>query len=386
MKITDVRCATIRTYPTIRILTDEGIDGFSQVEFHKPYVARQTPLYRSILVGQDPTQIERVMRSIRKLGAFKPWGSVVSAIEVALWDIAGKAANLPIHRLLGGKVRDRVRVYNTGGVAYASATALKNGQEGFTMAKYVAGYHGTELGQLTGHTVNDWDAGPGRGINRGPLTERGLRYQIDKVHALKAELGDGIGLAMDCGPGWTLSDAIRFAQAVEPLNLLWLEDLLTGDYSPSTSPSLYRDLTTRTSTPIHTGEQIYLRQNFMDLIERRAVDVIGPDPLDVGGLAELKWIAEYADLHSISIAPHGIGDGILGLAALIQVSATLPQNFMAFEFPRIDPPWFDMVQGLPSPVIQDGFVTVGDRPGLGVVFDPEAAKAYLSEEDAGFFD
>ena len=91
-------------------------------------------------------------------------------------------------------------------------------------------------------------------------------------------------------------------------------------------------------------------------------------------------------MHSISIAPHGIGDGILGLAALIQVSATLPQNFMAFEFPRIDPPWFDMVQGLPSPVIQDGFVTVGDRPGLGVAFDPEAAKAYLSEEDAGFFD
>ena len=386
MKITDVRCATIKQYPVIRVVTDEGIDGFSQVEFYKPYVKAQLPLYRSILLGQKPTEVERTVRSIRKLGGFKPWGSLVSAIEVALWDIAGKAAGLPIHRLLGGKLRDRVRVYNTGGVGYASPTELRQGSEGFTIAKYATAYHGGEFEKLSGHTIGDWDGGPGRGINRGPLTERGLQHQIEKVYALKEQLGDGIGLAMDCGPGWTLADAIRFAKALEPLNLMWLEDLITGDYSPYTSPGLYRDLTTSTTTPIHTGEQIYLRQNFMDLIEHRAVDVIGPDPLDVGGLAELKWIAEYADLHSISIAPHGIGDGIFGLAALIQVSSTLPQNFIAFECPRIDPPWYDIVQGLPSPVIQDGFVTVGDQPGLGVVFKVEAAKSYLSSDDLDFFD
>ena len=87
---------------------------------------------------------------------------------------------------------------------------------------------------------------------------------------------------------------------------MWLEDMITGDYVPYVLADLYRDVTQNTSTPIHTGEQIYLRQNFKDLIEKRAVDVIGPDPCDIGGIAELKWVAEYADLHGILMAPHGV--------------------------------------------------------------------------------
>ena len=118
---------------------------------------------------------------------------------------------------------------------------------------------------------------------------------------------------------------------------MWLEDILTGDYIPYVNADVYRDLTHATSTPIHTGEQIYLRQNFKELIERHAVNVVGPDPADVGGIAELKWIAEYADLHGILMAPHGIGDGLLGLAALVQVCATLPHNYIAFEYPRAIP-------------------------------------------------
>ena len=109
-----------------------------------------------------------------------------------------------------------------------------------------------------------------------------------------------------------MPDAIRFARAVEPLNLMWLEDMLTGDYMPYVNADVYRELTQATSTPIHTGEQIYLRQNFKELIERHAVNIVGPDPCDVGGIAELKWIAEYADLHGILMAPHGTGNGLLG--------------------------------------------------------------------------
>ena len=101
---------------------------------------------------------------------------------------------------------------------------------------------------------------------------------------------------------------------------MWLEDLLTGDYAPYVNADVYREVTRATSTPIHTGEQIYLRQNFKELIEGHAVNVVGPDPCDVGGIAELKWIAEYADLHGILMAPHGTGNGLLGLAALVQVS------------------------------------------------------------------
>ena len=92
---------------------------------------------------------------------------------------------------------------------------------------------------------------------------------------------------------------------------------------------LYREVTHRTSTPIHTGEQIYLRQNFKELFEKQAINIVGPDPADVGGLAELKWVAEYADLHGVLMAPHGTLDGLIGLAALVQVSATLPHKSRA---------------------------------------------------------
>jgi L-alanine-DL-glutamate epimerase-like enolase superfamily enzyme len=119
----------------------------------------------------------------------------------------------------------------------------------------------------------------------------------------------------------------------------------------------------------------------------QAVNVIGPDPEDVGGLAELKWIAEYADLHGILVAPHGVFDGLFGLAAHVQLAATLPDNYIAFECPIGDPHWwYDIVEGLPDPVVNKGFIQVWDKPGLGVTFNVRAAKTHLSEEDKNFFD
>jgi L-alanine-DL-glutamate epimerase-like enolase superfamily enzyme len=174
---------------------------------------------------------------------------------------------------------------------------------------------------------------------------------------------------------------------MEPLHLLWIEDMITGDYVPFVNPDLYREVTYHTTTPIHTGEQIYLRQNYKALIETHAVNVIGPDPCDVGGIAELKWIAEYANLHGILMAPHGTGNGLLGLAALVQVSATLPNNFIAFEYPSGNPAWwYDIVDGLPTQLVKDGMIEVWDRPGMGVDINAERAKRYLADEDKAFFD
>jgi len=155
---------------------------------------------------------------------------------------------------------------------------------------------------------------------------------------------------------------------------------------PYVAPDVYREVTRASTTPIHTGEQIYLRHNFKGLIEGHAVNIIGPDPCDVGGIAELKWVAEYADLHGILIAPHGTGNGLLGLAALVQVCATLPSNFIAFEYPVGRPGWWsEIVEGLPDPIVRDSFIEVWDRPGMGVEFNIAAASAHLSAEDADFF-
>lgn len=397
IKITDLRCAIIGRNPVVRIVTDQGVSGYGQAESRKPYLKPMVLFYKNYLLGEDPTDVNRVMLKIRRMGAFKPWGSAVSAIEIALWDIAGQVAGLPVYKLLGGKIRDRVRAYN-GGVRfpmtgqtpqhYAENMAkMKEAKEGFTLIKQAVGFHNPAMM----HSMpNGWYDEPRTGpphSDRGLMTERGLEHVIACVEAMKKVLGDEIGLALDCGPGWTVKDAITFARALEPLHITWLEDLITGDYTPYPNAEVFREVTQSTSIPIHTGEEIYLRENFKDLIEKQAVNVVGPDPEDDGGLAETKWIAEYADLHGIQIAPHGVFDGLIGLAAHVHLAAVLPQNYIGFEYPVGQPDWwYQIVDGLPDPIMKKGFIEVWDRPGLGVTFNVQAAKAHLSEDDRGFFD
>jgi len=396
MKITDLKCAIIGQNPVVRIVTDEGICGYGEAEASKPYLKPHVLFYKDRILGKDPTDVERVMLGIRRMGSFKPWGSAVSAIEMALWDIAGKAAGLPVYKLLGGKIRDRVRVYNTAAPfpmkdsspeAYAENVRLtKQMEEGYTIIKRGIGFHSQMPREVPDFFYGDTQPGTTH-PNRGPLTEKGLKHIIACAEAMKEVLGDEVGLALDCGPGMMVTDAIRLATALEPLNLMWMEDTITGDYTPYVLADLYKQLTESTTTPIHTGEQIYLRQHFKELFEKQAINVVGPDPADVGGIAELKWIAEYADLHGVLMAPHGVLDGMFGIAAHVQMGATLPQNFVAFEFPGNNPDWwYDIVTGMPDPIIKDGFVEVWDRPGLGVEFIEDAARAYLAEEDKEFFD
>jgi L-alanine-DL-glutamate epimerase-like enolase superfamily enzyme len=354
--------------------------------------------FREALIGEDPTDVERVMLKIRQRGGFKPWGAAISIIEIALWDIAGKAAGLPVHKLLGGKVRDKVRVYN-GAIRFEfkgyepedyaeDARRMMASPEGFTIIKQPIGFHSAMKREVPDFYYGEPNKSPFHGaLDRGKATEKGIAHVVRCVAAMKEVLGDKVGLALDCGPGWMVPDAIRLTRELEPYNLMWLEDLITGDYVPWVNADVFREVTRMSTTPIHTGEQIYLRQTYKQLIESHAVHIVGPDPADVGGIAELKWIAEYADLHGIMMAPHGTANGLLGLAALIQVSATLPNNYIAFEYTNGDPAWwYDIVEGLPNPIVKDGFIDVLTRPGMGVDLIPEAARKYLAEEDSAFFD
>jgi L-alanine-DL-glutamate epimerase-like enolase superfamily enzyme len=402
IKITDLRCAVISGSPVVRITTDAGISGYGQAETSKPYLKPFVMFYKDYLIGEDPTNVERVMMKIRRMGSFKPWGSAVSAIEIALWDIAGKAANVPVYKLLGGKIRDKVRCYNGGVLRYAvtglqpkdyaaAVTAMRDSPEGFSIIKMGIGFHGGRIaGTPNFYYGNITPSASPKNSNhpyRGPLTEQGLKYMVNCVEEMKKVLGDRVGLALDIGPGFMLSDAIRVATAMEPYNLMWLEDMLTGDYTPYVMADDYVELTRSTVTPIHTGEQLYLRQNFRELIAKNAVSIVGPDPEDIGGIAELKWVAEYADLHSIQMAPRGIFDGLIGLAAHVHVGAAMPENFIAFEYPAANQPWwYEIIEGLPNPIVKDSLIDVWDAPGLGVEFNVKAAKTHLEEEDKNFFD
>jgi L-alanine-DL-glutamate epimerase-like enolase superfamily enzyme len=260
--------------------------------------------------------------------------------------------------------------------------------ENFFMVKQGISFHSNMKTSVPGFHYGIAQSSDYHGaMDQGMISERGMAHMIECVIAMKEVLGDKVSLALDCGPGWMLPDAIRFARAVEKYNLMWLEDMLTGDYVPWVNPQAYRELTTSTSTPIHTGEQIYLRNNFKELIETQAVRIIGPDPADIGGIAELKWVAEHAHMHSILMAPHGTANGLLGLGALINVCATLPANYVAFEYPSASDPWWkDIVIGLPKQVVKDSMIDLLEAPGLGLDIDAQGAKKYLLGEDAGFFD
>ena len=286
MRITALKCAMLGDNPVVRIVTDEGISGYGEVEQYKPYLRWHVLYYEPFVVGEDPTDVERVMLKIRRHGAFKPWGSAVSAIEMALWDVAGKAAGLPVYKLLGGKVRDRVRVYN-GAVRFPLAgdmpedyaenmARMKASPEGFTIIKQAIAFHNRTASRVPGFFYGEVQSAGHGGRERGLLTERGLKHVLACVEAMKEVLGDEVGLALDCGPGWVVPDAIRFARALEPLHVMWLEDLITGDYTPYVDADVYREVTRATTTPVHTGEQIYLRNNFKALIEGHGVDIIGP--------------------------------------------------------------------------------------------------------------
>ena len=396
MKITDLKCAIIGNNPVIRITTDEEIEGIAAGEANKSYLKPMILFYKDLIVGKDPTDVERVMLGIRRLGAFKPWGAAVSMIEMALWDIAGKAAGVPVYKLLGGKIRDRVRVYN-GSIRfplegnqpehYAHAMQkMKDLPERFSIIKQAVAFHDSMYSEIEsfyyGTPVTE-----GRYPNRGMLTQKGFNHLVKCIEAMVDVLDDEVGLALDCGPGMTVVDALKLAKAVEGMNVTWLEDMITGDYTPYVLSDLYLQVTPHTSTAIHTGEQIYLRQNFVELIEQKAVNIIGPDPADVGGISEMKFIAEYADLHGILFAPHGTGDGLLGLAALVQLAATLPDNYIAFELPSGDTEWwYEILNGIEHLVVEDSHIVVPDLPGIGITFKKQEAIRYLRDDDRGFFD
>tara|TARA_Y100000758_G_scaffold26262_1_gene17653 strand:- start:181 stop:1374 length:1194 start_codon:yes stop_codon:yes gene_type:complete len=396
MKITDLKCAIIGNNPVIRITTDEEIEGIAAGEANKSYLKPMILFYKDLIVGKDPTDVERVMLGIRRLGAFKPWGAAVSMIEMALWDIAGKAAGVPVYKLLGGKIRDRVRVYN-GSIRfplegnqpehYAHAMQkMKALPERFSIIKQAVAFHDSMYSEIEsfyyGTPVTE-----GRYPNRGMLTQKGFNHLVKCIEAMVDVLDDEVGLALDCGPGMTVVDALKLAKAVEGMNVTWLEDMITGDYTPYVLSDLYLQVTPHTSTAIHTGEQIYLRQNFVELIEQKAVNIIGPDPADVGGISEMKFIAEYADLHGILFAPHGTGDGLLGLAALVQLAATLPDNYIAFELPSGDTEWwYEILNGIEHLVVEDSHIVVPDLPGIGITFKKQEAIRYLRDDDRGFFD
>jgi gluconate/galactonate dehydratase len=419
LKITDMRFADIVGAPMhctlLKLYTNQGLVGFGEVRDHadKLYALQ----LKSRILGENPCDVDRLFRRIKQFGGQARQGGGVSGIEVALWDLAGKAFGVPVYQMLGGKFRDKVRMYcDTDARDRTSATMAEALQKrlamGFTFAKMdlgigilgdVPGALSAPLGYLEelratagafsrGRDLpveerrrlrNDaYDAQnvphPFTGIH---VTEKGLDLIEQFMADVRAAVGFELPIALDHFGHIGVEDSIRIARRLEKYNPAWLEDMIPWQYTDQ-----YIRLSQSCAVPIATGEDTYLKENFKPLLERHAVSLIHPDILTAGGMLETKKVADMAEECGVAFALH-MAESPIGMMAAIHVAAAAPA-IMAVEFHSAECPWFeDLVSGLPRPLIKDGFVSVPSAPGLGIeALNDEVIAAHFHPDVPGLWE
>lgn len=386
MKITDVQASVIgreepdsggSVWTFVRIYTDQGIVGTGECNSGGPgfsgFATKAAILaMKPMLIGEDPFNINLIYEKLRRRGRYggsshAPLIFALTGIDNALYDIVGKALNVPVYQLLGGKFRDKLRLYadchageTSDPQAYADK-ALEVVAEGYTAVKFDV--DNAVEGKLDPY---NWTVGA-----------REMNQVIKLIEGLREALGYATDLAIDCHGQFDLPSAITLAKAVEPLRLLWLEEPV-----PAENIDALAQVRRSSSTVICTGENQYTRFEFLEMFERKATDVIMPDLAKAGGIAEAKRIADIADAHYIPIAPHNVSSP-LGMMAACHVMASVP-NFLVLEFHgRMISWWNDLCDG-EQPFIERGFMRVSDRPGIGVELNDKAAKSLLWNDDTYF--
>ena len=393
LRITDLRVAEITGAPfrsaLLKIYTNPGIVGLGEVRDGAS--ATYALMLKSRLLGENPCNIDKLFRRIKQFGGHGRQGGGVSAVEIALWDLAGKAYGVPIYQMLGGKFRDRVRCYADTDAEKPSGIEtgkrLKERMElGFTFLKMDLGL--MQIADVPGAVVAPAGAlEPFRqhagGMRPKTLEERrhrnavydaqnvmhpftGLHFSdkgLDLLEQYIAEVREVIGqevpLAIDHVGHISLQDGIRLARRIEKYTPAWLEDVVPWQYADQ-----YRQLQQSTSVPICTGEDIYLKEGFEPLLQS-GISVIHPDLLTTGGILETKKIGDAAQDHGVAMAIHMAESPIAAIAAAHVATAT--ENFMALEYHSVEVDWWDDIQvGLPKPIVKDGFITLTDKPGLGI--------------------
>jgi len=386
LKITDMRVAVVCSnydYPILRIDTNQGVYGLGEVRDagHKEDALR----FKSFLLGQNPCNIDMIFRTIKQFGSWGREGGGVSGIEVALWDLIGKVYGVPCYQFLGGKYRDRVRLYADTPApekrtpeGYAERV-LGRKKMGLTFIKFDVGIHQFPQGEgyLVGspspyeYSIRFSQRRNARGLVGTQLTDKGVARFAEITAAVREAVGWEIPLAIDHFGPISIKDAIRIGRALEPYALAWLEDLM-----PWEDVEANRIVTRAIRVPTLNGEDIYLLDGWREMIERRAIDIIQPDLLTAGGMLETKKIADYAERYGLPTVLHCASSPI-GFMANVHCAAAIP-SFIALEAHWLDLPfWKDLVTGLAEPFIEEGYVRVPEKPGLGVDLNLEAIAANL---------
>ena len=420
LKITDMRFVDITDAPKrctiMKIMTNQGLVGYGEVRdaSSKTYAL----MLKSRIIGENPCNVDKIFHKIKQFGGDSRQGGGVSGIEIALWDLAGKAYGVPLYQMLGGKYRDEVRVYADTDVdgkhtGHDMGLALKKRMDmGFTflkmdlgigllldesgtinaplgfiddMKKYASHVLNAQGGSVTADMVKHQKsyqivttAHPFTGIQ---ITEKGLDYLENYVKEVRDVIGYDVPLAVDHFGHVQLESCIRFCRRMEKYNLAWVEDLAPWIYTDH-----YVRLRNSTCVPICTGEDIYLKEGYEKLIKAGGVSVIHPDILTCGGALELKKIGDIADENGVAVAIH-MAESPIACMAAVQTAAAM-HNVLALEYHSVDVPWWsDMVNGLPRPLIENGFIKVPDAPGLGIEsLNEELLAQHINPDIPGMWD
>jgi L-alanine-DL-glutamate epimerase-like enolase superfamily enzyme len=405
LKITDMRYAVTAVMgrtPIIRIDTNQGIYGLGEVRDGAD--ERYALMLKSRILGQNPCNVEMIFKTIRQFGGPARQAGGVCAVEMALWDICGKAYNVPAWQLLGGRYRDKVRLY-------ADTPEASSPEEQKKLIKYRVEDQGytwlkmdVSIGELRGKkdtVVNSkfWENNQGMLQQWGDqsnymgygnimhpftqiqITEKGLEELEQIVENVRSMVGYEIPLSTDHYGHFDLNNCIRLGKALEKYRLAWFEDMVPWQYTEQ-----WKIISDAIETPTITGEDIYLLDGFRKLIDTRAVDIVHPDLASSGGLLETKRIGDYAEEHGIAMAMHQAGTPVSFMANVHCAAAT--QNFLAVEHHSVDVPWWESLVKTTDgrKLIDKGFAPVPlSAPGLGIELNDEVVKQHLHAKDKSYF-
>jgi L-alanine-DL-glutamate epimerase-like enolase superfamily enzyme len=380
----------------VRVDTDAGIHGLGEVDDFMG-VRDALEYMKLYFVGRDPMQVNPIVSELyygslpphaptSRHGVFPgttiravPMGSATatpigpsvwaaSGVEMALCDIVGKALKTPAYNLLGGRFRDRVRIY------LDRSSPLENQRDeswqrmaqdavdaGFTQMKFDIDYVAADA------TPDVWAR---------CLSTRQINLMVHRLGLVRKTVGPDFELCVDLHRVYSVPDAIRVAKALEPLNLLWLEDP-----TPHTNPDSVAQVRSKSPIPICIGEMFTIDE-FRTFIDRQALDILHPDILFCGGLHEMKRISDYGDVHHLPTAMHGNGGALATVAAAHAAAAC--RNFLGLEYHFIETPWISQYVRRDVPMFRDGYVPVTDAPGLGVELDLEVCRRHLAPGESLF--
>lgn len=374
LKITAVECAFIRggSGLFVKIETDQGIIGYGEGVDAVPGTYHFVKSLGRRLVGRNPLNVHQLFEDLRKSGFFQGaqsgmYVAVLSAVETALWDVTGKALGVPVYQLLGGKFRDKIRVYCDTALYQHRLPTPEDFAENARMAKDM-GFTAVKFDLDQGNDPNkydryNWTASPAE-----------IQRMVDQVTAAREAVGPNMDICCDMHGRYDMITGQQVAKRLEHLNLMWLEEPI-----PAENIDAYKIIADSTSTPICAGENLYLAYGFRRLLEIGAADIVMPDLQKAGGLGEGQRIANLANLYYVPFAPHMVAT-YLGAMASCHVCASVP-NFMILEWQIYfhNDPMFKEIVTFEGSMIEDGFITVRDTPGIGVELNEDALRKYSAK-------